>query len=173
LDTANIVIRVRSELAWVRANPGPLCYGPEPGKMPDLRGLPEPARRINETALWAMEEELRPTKTRNDEAISGRPSSPGVATGPVRVVRSAAEIHRVRHGDIVVCPTTTPAWTIIFQRAAALITDGGSALCHAAIVAREHGIPAVVATGNATHRLRDGQSVKVDGNRGTVELLEE
>jgi len=119
-----------------------------------------------------MEEELRPTKTRNDEAISGRPSSPGVATGPVRVVRSAAEIHRVRHGDIVVCPTTTPAWTVIFQRAAALITDGGSALCHAAIVAREHGIPAVVATGNATHRLRDGQRVKVDGNRGTVELLE-
>jgi len=173
LDTAAIASRVRGELAWVRANPGPLCYGPEPAKMPDLRGLPEAARRLNETALWAMEEELTPAKTSSDGVISGRPSSPGVAMGPVRVVRSAAEIHRVRQGDIVVCPTTTPAWTVIFQRAAALVTDGGSALCHAAIVAREHGIPAVVATGNATSRLQEGQRVRVDGNRGTVALLEE
>jgi phosphoenolpyruvate synthase/pyruvate phosphate dikinase len=73
----------------------------------------------------------------------------------------------------VVCPTTTPAWTITFQRAAARVTDGGSVLCHAAIVAREHGIPAVVATGNATCRLHDGQRVRVDGNRGTVALLDE
>jgi pyruvate,water dikinase len=71
----------------------------------------------------------------------------------------------------VVCPATTPSWTVIFQRAAAVVTDGGSALCHAAIVAREHGIPAIVATGNATRQLRDGQRVQVDGNHGTVSLV--
>jgi hypothetical protein len=67
----------------------------------------------------------------------------------------------------------SPSWTIIFQRASAIVADGGSALCHAAIVAREHGIPAVVATGNGTKRLRDGQRVLVDGNRGTVSLVDD
>jgi pyruvate,water dikinase len=168
LDTAAIAARVRSEMAWVRANPGPLVYGPEAGPMPNVRGLPEPARRLNGALLWAMAEELAPAKTRCDGEISGLPSSPGVAVGTVRVVRSSSEIHRVRQGDVVVCPATSPAWTVIFQRAAAIVADGGSALCHAAIVAREHGIPAVVATGNGTARLRDGQRVRVDGNRGTV-----
>ena len=172
-DAAAIAARVRSELAWVRANPGPLSYGPAPGNMPDLRGLPPAARRINGAILWAMEEELAPTGSGSEAGIQGLPSSPGVATGTVRVILSSKDIHRVRTGDVVVCPTTTPAWTIIFQRASAIVADGGSALCHAAIVAREHGIPAVVATGNGTKRLHDGQRVLVDGNRGTVSLVDD
>jgi pyruvate,water dikinase len=173
LDTAAIATRVRSEMAWVRANPGPLVYGPEPGPMPNPRGLPKAARKINGAVLWAMAEELAPAKTSGKDGIDGLPSSPGVVTGTVRVVTSSSQIHRVRPGDVVVCPTTTPAWTVIFQRAAAIVADGGSALCHAAIVAREHGIPAVVATGDGTRRLFDGQRVRVDGNAGTVTLLDE
>jgi pyruvate,water dikinase len=173
VDPAAIASRVRSELAWVRANPGPPSYGPAPGALPDLRGLPPAARRINEAMLWSMAEELSPTARNCEAGIAGLPSSPGLARGPVRVVSSSKDIHRVRMGDVVVCPTTTPSWTIVFQRAAAIVTDGGSALCHAAIVAREHGIPAVVATGNATQRLRDGQRVLVDGNRGTVSLVDD
>ena len=173
VDPAAIASRVRSELAWVRANPGPLTYGPAPGAMPDLRGVPKAARRINGALLWAMAEELAPAVSSSEAGIRGLASSPGVATGTVRVISSSKDIHRVRTGDVVVCPTTTPSWTIIFQRAAAIVADGGSALSHAAIVAREHGIPAVVATGNGTKRLRDGQRVLVDGNRGTVSLVED
>lgn len=173
IDPAAIASRVRSELAWVRANPRPLTYGPAPGALPDLRGLPEAARRINGALLWSMAEELAPAVSRSEAGIAGLAASPGVATGTVRVIASSKDLHRVRPGDVVVCPTTTPSWTIIFQRAAAIVTDGGSALCHAAIVAREHGIPAVVATGNGTKRLRDGQRARVDGNRGTVSLVDD
>jgi pyruvate,water dikinase len=172
IDAAAIASRVRSELAWVRANPGPLVYGPAPGAMPDVRGLPVAARRFNSALLWSMAEELAPAALRSEAGVVGLAASPGVATGTVRVIASSKDLHRVRPGDIVVCPATTPSWTVIFQRAAAVVTDGGSALCHAAIVAREHGIPAIVATGNATRQLRDGQRVQVDGNRGTVSLVD-
>jgi pyruvate,water dikinase len=172
IDAAAIASRVRSELAWVRANPGPLVYGPAPGAMPDVRGLPVAARRFNSALLWSMAEELAPAALRSEAGVVGLAASPGVATGTARVIASSKDLHRVRPGDIVVCPTTTPSWTVIFQRAAAVVTDGGSALCHAAIVAREHGIPAIVATGNATRQLRDGQRVQVDGNRGTVSLVD-
>lgn len=67
-------------------------------------------------------------------------------------------------------PLTAPAWTTLFDRAAAVVTDIGSALAHASIIAREYGIPAVVGCGDATRRLRDGQLVTVDGSTGNVEL---
>ena len=65
---------------------------------------------------------------------------------------------------------TAPAWTLLFGRAAAVVTDGGTLAAHASLVAREYGIPAVVATGDATTRLSDGQRVTVDGGAGTVHL---
>ncbi|HEU0115487.1 MAG TPA: PEP-utilizing enzyme [Thermomicrobiales bacterium] len=68
----------------------------------------------------------------------------------------------------MVAPYTNPAWTPLFQRAAAVVVDTGGAVSHAAIVAREYGIPAVMGTGDATRRLRDGQRARVDGNRGVV-----
>lgn len=172
-DPAAVATRVRAELAWVRAHPGPLHYGPAPGQMPDVRGLPAAARRINGAMLWAMAQELAPPAATDGAQVHGQPASAGVATGPVRIIMSSHEVDRVRPGDVVVCPTTTPAWTVIFQRAAALVTDGGSVLSHAAIVAREHGIPAVVATGDGTRRLKAGQLVQVDGTTGRVTLLDE
>jgi pyruvate,water dikinase len=169
-DLGSLVARRRAEIAWVRAHPGPLCFGPPPGAAPDLRGLPAAARRLNNALLWALEEELTPPAATEGEDIGGLGASPGVVTARVRVIRSAAEIEKLRAGEVLVCPITTPAWTVIFPRAAALVTDGGSILSHAAIVAREHGLPAVVGTGDATRRLRDGQLVTVDGNLGVVRV---
>jgi rifampicin phosphotransferase len=105
-------------------------------------------------------------------AIMGHPASPGRARGPVRVVRGTQDFDRFRAGEVLVARATTPAWTPLFSRAAAVVTDGGSLAAHASLVAREYGIPAVVGTADATVRLRDGQTVVVDGSAGLVELAE-
>jgi len=77
--------------------------------------------------------------------VSGTPASGGTAIGPVRVIREPAEFAKLGSGDILVCPYTNPAWTPLFQRAAAVVVDSGAIGSHAAIVAREYGIPAVMA----------------------------
>ena len=74
---------------------------------------------------------------------------------------------------ILVCTTTTPAWTPIFSQAVGLVTDVGGALAHGSIVAREYGIPAVMGTGVATERIKSGMMLAVDGDAGTVTLLDE
>jgi len=102
------------------------------------------------------------------DAIVGIPASPGRAVGPVRVVRGLREFDRVQPGDVLVCPVTAPAWTPLFGTVAAVVTDTGGVAAHASIVAREYGLPAVVGTGDATSRLRDGDIVEVDGSSGTV-----
>lgn len=81
---------------------------------------------------------------------------------------SDREFGSIRPGDVLVCPITTPAWSLNVGRIGALVTDAGGALSHAAIVACEHGIPGVVATGRATTELSDGLVVTVDGSAGTL-----
>jgi len=103
-----------------------------------------------------------------DELLRGTPGSPGVAKGPARIIRDGSEFGRLLPGDVLVAPFTNPAWTPLFQRAAAIVVDSGGAGSHAAIVAREYGVPAVMGTGDGTKRLRDGQQVRVDGSRGSV-----
>ncbi|MFD1505101.1 hypothetical protein FE374_10195 [Georgenia yuyongxinii] len=103
-------------------------------------------------------------------AIVGQPASAGRATGPVRIVTSPEDFTRFAAGDILVAKATSPAWTPLFARAAAVVTDGGTLAAHASLVAREYGIPAVVGTTDATARLRDGQVVTVDGGAGTIEI---
>jgi rifampicin phosphotransferase len=106
----------------------------------------------------------------SDQAlVSGVPASPGRATGLVRVIRGPAEFDHFQEGEILVAPLTAPAWTPLFTRAAAVVTDVGSAAAHASIIAREYGIPAVVGCGDATSRLRTGMRVMVDGSTGNVE----
>jgi phosphohistidine swiveling domain-containing protein len=100
--------------------------------------------------------------------VRGIPASPGTATGPARIVRAAEEFDRVVEGDVLVAPATAPAWTVLFARVAAVVTDTGSPMAHASLVAREYGIPAVVGTGDATERFRDGELVTVDGYTGVV-----
>lgn len=108
--------------------------------------------------------------TRSERAImSGSPASAGRATGYVRIVRGPHEFDDLQPGEILVAPLTAPAWTPLFTRAAAVVTDVGSAAAHASIIAREYGIPAVVGCGDATARLRTGMRVTVDGNTGNVE----
>ena len=84
------------------------------------------------------------------------------------MIRGPAEFGQLRSGEILVCPYTNPAWTPLFQRAAAVVVDAGGLGSHAAIVAREYGIPAVMGTGSGTSVLADGQCVFVDGNLGVV-----
>ncbi|SEL70410.1 PEP/pyruvate-binding domain-containing protein [Nonomuraea pusilla] len=112
--------------------------------------------------------QLFPARHAGDALVAGTPASGGTATGPVRLVRGPAEFARLDAGDVLVCPYTNPSWTPLFQRAAAVVVDTGGSASHAAIVAREYGIPAVMGTGGGTGVLRDGQRVLVDGDAGTV-----
>jgi pyruvate,water dikinase len=104
--------------------------------------------------------------------IRGNRGSPGKATGSARVVRSLAGAGKLQPGDVLVVETTAPPWTPLFATAAAVVSDTGGILSHCAVVAREYGIPAVVGTGNATSRLADGQLIEVDGDAGTIRVLE-
>jgi pyruvate,water dikinase len=115
---------------------------------------------------------LPPTETVEQALLSGTSGSPGVAEGPVRIIGSATEFGKLQPGDVLVAPYTNPTWTPLFQRAAAVVVDSGGAASHAAIVAREYGIPAVMGTVDGTHRLQEGQQVVVDGDRGLVLLVE-
>jgi len=101
--------------------------------------------------------------------VTGTPASAGRASGPVRVIHGVAEFDDLQPGEILVAPMTAPAWTPLFRRAAAVVTDVGSAAAHASIIAREYGIPAVVGCGDATGRLTTGMRVTVDGSTGNVE----
>jgi rifampicin phosphotransferase len=109
-----------------------------------------------------------PRRETGDALITGTPASSGSATGPVRVIREPAEFGQLASGDVLVCPYTNPAWTTLFQRASAVVVDSGGPASHAAIVAREYGIPAVMGTGAGTTTLTDGQLVTVDGSTGRV-----
>jgi pyruvate,water dikinase len=103
--------------------------------------------------------------------LRGFAVTPGRVSAPASVIRSPADFSRMEPGTVLVCPTTTPAWTPLFSQARGLVTDVGGVLAHGSIVAREFGIPAVLGTSQASQRIRHGQRITVDGNRGLV-LLE-
>ena len=102
--------------------------------------------------------------------IKGVAASPGSVTAPACVITSPQDFSKMNDGEVLVAPLTTPAWTPLFARAAAVVTDIGGPLSHGSIVAREYGIPAVLGTGIATKRISEGQVVTVDGSAGTVSL---
>ena len=102
--------------------------------------------------------------------LKGVPASPGTVTAPACVVHGPEDFAQMQAGDILVAPLTTPAWTPLFARAAAIVTDVGGPLSHGSIVAREYGIPAVLGTGSATRRITSGQPITVDGSAGKVYL---
>lgn len=109
-----------------------------------------------------------PAAPRSPTALVGTPGSAGVATGPARVVHGPADLARVRPGDVLVCPWTDPAWTPLLRVVAGVVTESGGVLSHAAIVARERRIPAVLGVAGATATLRDGDVLTIDGAAGTV-----
>ena len=115
-----------------------------------------------------------PSDAGNDgPVLVGYAVSTGRVTAPASVIRSVEEFGQMEPGTILVCTTTTPAWTPLFSQAVGLVTNVGGALAHGSIVAREYGIPAVMGTGVATERIRSGMMLAVDGDAGTVTLLDE
>lgn len=100
--------------------------------------------------------------------FQGIPASGGTATGPARTVRGPQDFRRVEPGDVLICRSTDPAWTPLFRIAGAVVTEVGGVLSHAAIVARELGIPAVLAVPGALAGIADGSVVTVHGDEGTV-----
>jgi pyruvate,water dikinase len=129
--------------------------------------LGRPARLIGDVIDRAVQQ-ARGANPVPDGALVGHPASAGRATGPVHVVHGPDDFAAFAAGDVLVAKATAPAWTPLFARAAAVVTDGGTLAAHASLVAREYGIPAVVGAGDATRRLRTGQLVTVDGTTGVV-----
>lgn len=102
--------------------------------------------------------------------LTGFAGSPGSVEGVARVCRSVKEVDQLKDGEILVAPTTSPSWAPAFQKIRAAVTDVGGIMCHAAIVCREYGMPAVVGTGHATSIIKTGMHIKVDGNTGHVQI---
>jgi pyruvate, water dikinase len=144
---------------------------PALGPVPDV--IDDPAIVM----LWGITREsldrwLQSGSDATSNEIRGFAASSGVVEGPARIIKSADEIGRLRHGDILVCQVTNPTWAPIFQKISGAVSDIGGSMSHAAIVAREFGLPAVVGTGSATSRIKDGQRIRVDGGRGVVTILQ-
>ncbi len=129
------------------------------------------ARPETVKARGAGESERYVLKGSGEVRITGRAIGQKIGAGPVRVIASPAEMNRVQPGDVLVTDMTDPDWEPVMKRAAAIVTNRGGRTCHAAIVARELGIPAVVGAGHATEVLKDGEPVTVscaEGDTGTV-----
>jgi pyruvate,water dikinase len=151
---------------WARHETAPAL-----GPVPDI--IDDPAIVM----LWGITREsldawLAAEDGNVSHEIRGFAASSGVVEGPACVVRSVEEISRLKPGDILVCQVTNPTWAPIFQKIAGAVSDIGGSMSHAAIVAREYGLPAVVGTGSATSRIKDGQRIRVDGGRGVVTILQ-
>jgi len=155
------LVQERRALREARKLLTPLPTVPEKGEMkfgPIKLSMfdPTPSDAVNEGAV-----------------LEGYAVSTGRVTAPARVIYSVADFEKMEPGTILVCTTTTPAWTPLFSQAVGLVTDVGGALAHGSIVAREYGIPAVMGTGVATERIKSGMMLAVDGDAGTVTLVDE
>lgn len=160
-----IVERKAALATWAAMESSPAL-----GAVPDL--IDDPAIVM----LWGITRETLDTWL-NGEAddpneLKGFAASSGVVEGTARIVRSVQEIAKLQQGDILVCQVTNPTWAPVFQKIAGAVSDIGGSMSHAAIVAREYGLPAVVGTGKATARIPDGARIRVDGARGIVTILE-
>ncbi|TDD01719.1 pyruvate, water dikinase [Nonomuraea deserti] len=116
-------------------------------------------------------EALAPQGPADDGVLTGMAGAAGRATGRARVIRDPADAH-IEPGEILVAPTTDPGWTPLFLTTAGLVTETGSPVAHGPTVAREYGIPAVICVRNATHEIKTGQLITIDGAAGTVRIEE-
>ena len=162
----SLVAERKAMLEVLATWPAPPALGPEP------EALNDPAVKM----LWGITGDTingwaRASEMPDDE-VSGFAASGGVVEGRARVLMSVNEIGQVQAGEILVCPVTAPSWGPVFGRIKAAVSDIGGIMSHAAIVAREYGMPAVVGTGTATQKIRTGDLVRVDGDEGVVTVLE-
>ena len=173
-DQKALVHHRKGERAWAEAHPGPSFYGELPPP-PSFDFLPAEARQIMESLVWSYDQMIEYERSKQvqapGQALKGIAASPGQYTGTVRVIMDESQFYKIQPGDVMVCPMTSPVWSVLFPSIGALVTDAGGLLSHPAIIAREYQVPAVVAMGNATSLLKDGEIVMVDGTMGTVEHL--
>jgi pyruvate,water dikinase len=150
-------------------------------RQPPPPALGIPPERVTEPftiMLWGITEDsiaqwLSVGDGAESGVLTGMAASPGVVEGAARVISSPAQIDQVRDGEILVAPLTAPSWAPIFGKIRATVTDIGGIMSHAAIVCREYGLPAVTGTASGTARIQTGQRIRVDGNNGTVTILDE
>ena len=154
-----------------RVSDAPLVLGPPPGSPPPADWLPPAAARVAR-AFGVYRSLMEDPEDATDRGtIRGVGASPGRAAGAARIVRGPEDFDRLRRGDILVAPTTSPSYNIVLPLLGGIVTDRGGVLSHAAIVSREYGIPGVVGARNATARIPDGAMVEVNGTTGEVSLL--
>jgi len=127
--------------------------------------------------LWGITKETlerwaKASDGAGDGDLKGFAAAPGVVEGVARVLLTSKEIGQIKDGEILVCPATSPSWGPVFNKIKAAVSDVGGTMSHAAIVAREYGLPAVVGAGQATKRIKTGQRIRVDGNQGIVTILD-
>lgn len=149
----------------------PPFLGPEPTPPPPPDGLPPHIAQMMGAMGAALGEVFAHGPPSTDAGIKGRPVSPGVYTGTARLIDHPDGSNGIQKGDVLVTGSTSAAFNVILPLLGAIVTDRGGQLSHAAIVAREYGIPAVVGTMKATSMIPDGARVRVDGTAGTVELV--
>jgi phosphohistidine swiveling domain-containing protein len=152
VDCHDLIAARRAELDRQLALTPPRVIGQPPEE--------EPGGRFDGIRIESTDRDL----------LKGTGASAGRASGPARVTLSPDDFARVQAGDIIICPSSNPSWVPLFSIAAGLVTDTGGVLSHAAVVAREFGLPAVVGTGDATTRIADGRTVELDGTTGDVRL---
>jgi pyruvate,water dikinase len=140
---------------------------------PALGVVPDVINDPTVNLLWGVTADRLRSWASGDtgDGVSGYAASPGVVEGIARVVRDVNEIGTVQQGEVLVCPVTAPSWAPVFPKIAAAVSDIGGMMSHAAIIAREYGLPAVVGTGHATKQIKTGDRVRVDGDNGTVTIL--
>jgi rifampicin phosphotransferase len=155
------------------AKDAPVHLGDDAPPMPDPSALPPPMARLMAAMGTALGEMFALSEDAHEETvIRGLGASSGTRDGIVRRVAGPSDFDRIQHGDVLLTEATTEAFNILLPLLSAIVTDTGGALSHAAIISREYGIPGVVGTRDATARVADGTRVRVDGDKGTVTVLE-
>lgn len=150
----------------------PPTLGTPPPPPPDPATLPPDAGRLMRAMLLALGHLFGSSKAAHEESVLyGLAASKGLYEGPARRVAGPHEFGRIEKGDVLVTESTTEAFNILLPLLGGIVTDNGGLLSHAAIVAREYGIPGVVGTREATERIKDGMRVRVDGEAGEVTVL--
>ncbi len=150
----------------------PAHLGDPPQPPPDMSGLPPAAGRVMRAMGIVIGEMFGSAQEEHEERlVRGLAASPGVYEGTARRVAGPVEFDRIERGDVLVTESTTEAFNILLPLLGGIITDSGGLLSHAAIVAREYGIPGVVGTREATDLIPDGTRVRVDGDKGEVVVL--
>jgi pyruvate,water dikinase len=151
----------------------PSRLGEDEGPPPPDDWMPAAVARVNGALMLAMMVEVPPPLegVTDGEVVRGLGASAGVAEGRACVVAGPEDFAKLEQGDILVAQFTTTAYNVVLPMLGGVVTDKGGILSHAAIVAREYAIPAVVNTGNGTALIADGSRIRIDGAAGMVEVL--